>query len=67
MRRRNFHTMHLRIPSVAHVAAERLHDTEPIPVNCQVTESPRLYVLFRTAVPGILPVTRLPFAGFVPE
>jgi hypothetical protein len=35
-------------------------------VNCQVTESPRLYVLFRTAVPGILPVTRLPFVGFVP-
>ena len=26
--------------------------------------SPRQYVLFRTAVPGILPVTRLPFAGF---
>ena len=29
---------------------------------CQVTKSPRLYVLFRTAVPGITPVTRLPFA-----
>jgi hypothetical protein len=26
-----------------------------------VTSSPCLYVLFRTAVPGILPVTRLPF------
>ena len=30
---------------------------------CQVTKSPRVYVLFRTAVPGIKPVTRLPFAG----
>jgi hypothetical protein len=29
---------------------------------CQVTKSPRLYMLFRTAVPGILPVT---FCGFV--
>jgi len=28
-----------------------------------VTKSPRLYVLFRTAVPGIKPVTRLPFVG----
>ena len=26
-----------------------------------MTKSPRLYVLFRTAVTGILPVTRLPF------
>jgi hypothetical protein len=30
---------------------------------CQVTKPPRLYMLFRTAVPGILPVTCLPFAG----
>ena len=30
---------------------------------CQVTSSPRLYVLFRTAVTGIKPVTRLPFVG----
>ena len=30
---------------------------------CQVTKPPRLYMSFRTAVPGILPVTRLPFAG----
>ena len=28
-----------------------------------MTTLPRLYVLFRTAVPGILPVTRLPFVG----
>jgi len=30
-----------------------------------VTKSPRLYILFRTAVTGILPVTRLPL-GFMP-
>jgi hypothetical protein len=28
-----------------------------------VTKSPRLYVLFRTAVPGVKLVTRLPFVG----
>ena len=33
------------------------------PPYCQVTSSPRLYVLFRTAVTGIKQVTRLPFVG----
>jgi len=32
-------------------------------IHCQVTESPCLYILFRTAVPGIKPATRLPFVG----
>ena len=30
-------------------------------VKCQVTKSPRLYMLVRTAMPSILLVTRLPF------
>jgi len=30
-----------------------------------VKESPRLYILFRTAIPGILPVIRLPFVGTI--